>query len=119
MIRRQPRSTRTDTRFPYTTLFRSDYAAGARLGGGLRIVALAATAARGTLSRIVLPGVAKGPVSLGRMDIDIVATEHGAADVRGLSPDARAEALVAIAAPDHRAALDAGWCAFEIGRAHV
>src|SRR3546814_2531885 len=78
----------------------SDYAAGARLGGGLRIVALAATAARGTLSRIVLPGVAKGPVSLGRMDIDIVATEHGAADVRGLSPDARAEALVAIAAPD-------------------
>src|SRR3546814_21083962 len=27
MIRRPPRSTRTDTRFPYTTLFRSDDAA--------------------------------------------------------------------------------------------
>src|SRR3546814_2507800 len=27
MIRRPPRSTRTDTRFPYTTLFRSDVAA--------------------------------------------------------------------------------------------
>src|SRR3546814_6489297 len=27
MIRRPPRSTRTDTRFPYTTLFRSDAAA--------------------------------------------------------------------------------------------
>src|SRR3546814_21124599 len=27
MIRRQPRSTRTDTLFPYTTLFRSAYAA--------------------------------------------------------------------------------------------
>src|SRR3546814_6065143 len=26
MIRRPPRSTRTDTRFPYTTLFRSGYA---------------------------------------------------------------------------------------------
>src|SRR3546814_790686 len=26
MIRRPPRSTRTDTRFPYTTLFRSDHA---------------------------------------------------------------------------------------------
>src|SRR3546814_10024924 len=26
MIRRPPRSTRTDTRFPYTTLFRSDFA---------------------------------------------------------------------------------------------
>src|SRR3546814_9381176 len=28
MIRRPPRSTRTDTLFPYTTLFRSQYAAG-------------------------------------------------------------------------------------------
>src|SRR3546814_9442445 len=28
MIRRQPRSTRTDTLFPYTTLFRSDIDAG-------------------------------------------------------------------------------------------
>src|SRR3546814_15837927 len=31
MIRRPPRSTRTDTLFPYTTLFRSE-----RRGGGLR-----------------------------------------------------------------------------------
>src|SRR3546814_4297217 len=30
MIRRPPRSTRTDTLFPYTTLFRSDRAAGLR-----------------------------------------------------------------------------------------
>src|SRR3546814_3359163 len=30
MIRRPPRSTRTDTLFPYTTLFRSDLAAAAR-----------------------------------------------------------------------------------------
>src|SRR3546814_1389853 len=30
MIRRPPRSTRTDTRFPYTTLFRSTGARGAR-----------------------------------------------------------------------------------------
>src|SRR3546814_8207596 len=29
MIRRPPRSTRTDTLFPYTTLFRSGHAAGA------------------------------------------------------------------------------------------
>src|SRR3546814_1609940 len=36
MIRRPPRSTRTDTLFPYTTLFRShDYGgAGARFGAG-------------------------------------------------------------------------------------
>src|SRR3546814_7532918 len=31
MIRRPPRSTRTDTRFPYTTLFRSHNVAAARL----------------------------------------------------------------------------------------
>src|SRR3546814_11312718 len=30
MIRRPPRSTRTDTLFPYTTLFRSQYAVGDR-----------------------------------------------------------------------------------------
>src|SRR3546814_2076071 len=30
MIRRQPRSTRTDTLFPYTTLFRSDAVAAAK-----------------------------------------------------------------------------------------
>src|SRR3546814_1466231 len=35
MIRRPPRSTRTDTLFPYTTLFRSRRAAEARPGGGL------------------------------------------------------------------------------------
>src|SRR3546814_8140672 len=32
MIRRPPRSTRTDTLFPYTTLFRSDLAAKRRAG---------------------------------------------------------------------------------------
>src|SRR3546814_6426052 len=32
MIRRPPRSTRTDTLFPYTTLFRSLLAAGSSLG---------------------------------------------------------------------------------------
>src|SRR3546814_10955261 len=39
MIRRPPRSTRTDTLFPYTTLFRSLYAAAARALNGARIVA--------------------------------------------------------------------------------
>src|SRR3546814_6006242 len=34
MIRRPPRSTRTDTRFPYTTLFRSLRAGGRRLRRG-------------------------------------------------------------------------------------
>src|SRR3546814_3043649 len=34
MIRRPPRSTRTDTLFPYTTLFRSRHQVGDRDGGG-------------------------------------------------------------------------------------
>src|SRR3546814_8902567 len=36
MIRRPPRSTRTDTLFPYTTLFRSDPVIG-DMGSGMRI----------------------------------------------------------------------------------
>src|SRR3546814_3697376 len=35
MIRRPPRSTRTDTLFPYTTLFRSDAASDCDFGGHL------------------------------------------------------------------------------------
>ena len=83
----------------------SDFAAGARGDGGLRIIALPASAARGAVSRIVRVADACGPVSLGRFDTDVVVTEHGAADLRCLSPDARRAALIAIAAPEHRAAL--------------
>src|SRR3546814_7645628 len=36
MIRRPPRATRTDTRFPYTTLFRSRHRAGALPAGAGR-----------------------------------------------------------------------------------
>src|SRR3546814_7850011 len=39
MMRRPPRSTRTDTLFPYTTLFRSEVAAGTRWRRGERTVA--------------------------------------------------------------------------------
>ena len=86
----------------------SDFARGAR-GHGVRIVALPAQAARGTVSRIVSPGTAAGPVSLGRMDVDVVVTEHGSADLRHLGHVARAEALMGIAAPEHRGALAAQW----------
>lgn len=86
----------------------SDYARGAR-GHGLRIVALPADAARGEVSRIVPAGRGAGPVSLGRMDVDIVVTEHGAADLRGLDHEGRARSLIAIAAENHREALAAGW----------
>lgn len=86
-----------------------DFAAGARAGNGLRILVLPATADRGAISRLVGPGGGSGLVSIGRFDTDIVVTEFGAADLRHKSHDRRAEALIGIAAPDHRAALAESW----------
>ena len=87
----------------------SDMARGVWVAGGLRIVALAASAAKGRISRIVAPGAAAGPVSLGRMDTDVVVTEYGAADLRGLDHHERARALIAVAPPDHREGLQQSW----------
>lgn len=70
---------------------------------GLAIVALAATNADGTASRIV--PVVSGPVTTAQSDVDLVITEFGAADLRGTSYRERVERLIAIAAPQHRAAL--------------
>lgn len=87
-----------------------EFARGARLSrGGLRIVVLPANA--GGETRIVMPP-GRGPVSLGRMDTDLIVTEHGVADLRDLSHDARAAALIAIAAPDHREPLARQWATF-------
>jgi acyl-CoA hydrolase len=83
----------------------SDFAAGARGLDGLRIVALPATAVGGTKSRIVATGKARGPVSLGRFDTDIIITEFGIADLRTKSHEDRVRAIRAIAAPHHRDAL--------------
>jgi hypothetical protein len=87
----------------------SDFTRGARAGGGIRIIALPASAGGGRISRIVAPGVGAGPVSLSRMDVDIVVTEHGAADLRAQSYAARAESLIKVAAPAHRPGLAAAW----------
>lgn len=86
----------------------SDYARGARASrGGLRVIALPSVA--GGASRIVPAGRGHGPVSLSRFDVDLVVTEHGIADLRELGHEARAQALIAIAAPDHREALARSW----------
>jgi Acetyl-CoA hydrolase/transferase C-terminal domain len=86
----------------------SDYARGARVSpGGLRVIALPASA--GGKSRIVAPGAGHGPVSLSRFDVDCVVTEHGVADLRLKEYGERAKALIAIAAPEHREALEQAW----------
>jgi acyl-CoA hydrolase len=90
----------------------SDFARAAWSAGGLRIVALPASAAKGAVSRIVAPNAGAGPVSLGRMDTDIVVTEFGSADLRGQSHQERARALIAIAPADHRKTLEETWTKF-------
>ncbi len=88
----------------------SDFMRGARLSaGGFAVVALPATARAGSISRIV-PALAPGTVvSVARTDMQLVATEHGVADLRALDIDARAHALIAIAAPAFRDDLAAAW----------
>lgn len=75
----------------------------ARSPGGVPIVALPSTA-RGA-ARIV--AALDGPVSTPRAEQVVVVTEHGVADLRGLTNDQRVERMIAIAHPDHRAELDA------------
>lgn len=78
--------------------------------GGRAIIALPATAksGAGTASRIV-PRLTAPAVSLARGDIDTVVTEYGVAALKTRGLDARAEALIGVAAPEHRAALAAAW----------
>lgn len=91
-----------------------DFARGAKLANGLRVIVLPATAGEG-VSRVVAPSRAKGPVTLSRFDVDVVITEHGAADLRGCEHSERARRLIAIAAPAHRDALAAAWKSFGLG----
>lgn len=86
-----------------------DFATAARLSrGGLSIVALPASFGEPARSRIV-PRLDDGIVSLPRQLVDLVITEHGVADLRGLPVFARAEAIMAVAAPAFRSGLEQAW----------
>jgi acyl-CoA hydrolase len=85
-----------------------DFMIGARLSPhGRSIVALPSTG--GGASRIVARLCEPGIVTGLRSDADIFVTEHGMAHVRDLAQDARAEALIEIAAPEHRGTLTDQW----------
>jgi acetyl-CoA hydrolase len=73
-----------------------------RSKGGLPIVALPSTA--GKASRIVA-GLS-GPVSTPRSDAGIIITEHGVADLRGLTLSQRIARMIDIAHPNFRDRLD-------------
>lgn len=68
---------------------------------GLSIIALRSTDPAGRSA--IVPSVEV--VSTPRCDVDIVVTEWGVADLRGVSDGERARRLAAVAAPEHRASL--------------
>jgi acyl-CoA hydrolase len=86
------------------------FALGARLSpGGRSIIALAATAEGGKVSRITAAAPSGSLTTLPRHEADIVVTEHGIADLRARSVHERARALIDIAAPQFRESLAAEW----------
>lgn len=83
-----------------------DFVRGANMSkNGRTIMAMPATAAKGTVSRIV-PFLAHGAtVTTSRCDADYVVTEYGIAQLHGRTLRDRAKQLIAIAAPQFRPAL--------------
>jgi acyl-CoA hydrolase len=77
--------------------------------GGRLIVCLPSTTRRGSISRIVPTLDAQAICTLPRWMSDVVITEHGIAELRGLAMEARAQALIEIAAPEHRGELEQAW----------
>jgi acyl-CoA hydrolase len=88
----------------------ADFAHAARLSpGGLSIIAMPAGFGTGGGSRI-RPWLPAGSIaSLPRTAADMIITDEGIADLRGLSVHERAAAIIAIASPAARPGLDAAW----------
>jgi len=77
--------------------------------GGRLLVCLPSSAKRGSASRIVPLLGDRSMCTLPRHLADAIVTEHGCAELRGVGLDARAEALIGIAAPAHRSGLADAW----------
>src|SRR5262249_45430824 len=84
-----------------------DFVLGAtRASGGRSVIALPATAAGGTRSRIVARLGAGARVTTPRFLTDYVVTEYGVASLRGKSGTTRARELIGIAHPAWRETLE-------------
>lgn len=87
-----------------------DFARAARQSrNGCSIVALNATYQAHTLSRVVPFLTDRAITTLSRVDVDVVITEFGVARLTGVCVHERAEALIAIAAPQFREELSRAW----------
>ena len=72
--------------------------------GGKSFIALHSTAKDGTVSRIT-PTIKGGAITDPRMDVQYIVTEYGVANMKGLSLQGRARALIEISHPNFREEL--------------
>lgn len=79
--------------------------AAARSAGGVPVIALPSTAAKGAVSRIVAELKPGAGVVTTRGHVHWVVTEYGAVNLHGKTLRERAEALIGVAHPDFRAGL--------------
>ncbi len=87
-----------------------DFQRGARLSqGGRSIVLMAAASADGSVSNVIPCLPAASVITGTRADTDLVVTEHGVADLRHKDVDQKAQALIAVAAPQYRESLARDW----------
>ena len=83
-----------------------DFVRGARLSrGGRSVIAIASTAAKGKISKIVSVLDEGAAVTTSRTDVDYIVTEYGIAHLRGKTLRDRARALIRIAHPKFRRTL--------------
>ncbi|MBS9775783.1 MAG: acetyl-CoA hydrolase/transferase family protein [Fusobacterium sp.] len=73
--------------------------------GGKSIIALASTAAKGKISKIVFKLDEGATVTTSRNDVDYIITEYGIAHLKGKTLRQRAKSLISIAHPDFREEL--------------
>lgn len=78
----------------------------ARSNGGKPIIALPSTAKGGEVSRIVAQLKPGAGVTTSRNDVHYVVTEHGVAELHGKTIRERTRALIGVAAPEFREALE-------------
>jgi acyl-CoA hydrolase len=76
-------------------------AAAVRSLGGMSIIALRSTTRRGASTIVPQVEVTSTP----RCDVEVVVTEHGVADLRGVDDRERSRRIAQVAAPEHRASL--------------
>jgi acyl-CoA hydrolase len=79
----------------------------ARSRGGLPIVVMPSTSRQGDRTKSRIVARLDGPVSTARADAGLIVTEHGVADLRGLTLPERRDRMLSIAAPEFQRALEA------------